>query len=268
VEQVHGIAGYVKSKTHHLVQAHILALLRQWIANEPPPPDTPSIHQPALAAQSKLGAWNTLLGRISTQVTQVQDSHFYHDGSKRTGHRWTVALIKQLQDISFAMWQHRNDVRIGEPTRHLQRDELLDANTAIQAEWDIGKQGLLGPDHYLFYSRKRVNDKSLPLKWEWLAHVTTARAAAAADVSAKDTYNHERTGMREWILRHNPAALLIRDGPKTTQKRKTKQKNQKIQKKPTKKSTTRSTKTRTTSTQKRKSTKTSNPTRPSKRRRK
>jgi hypothetical protein len=149
----------VKNKTHHLVQAHILALLRQCIANKPPPPDTPSIHQPALAAQSKLGAWNTIMGRISTQVTQVQDSHFYHEGSKRTGHRWTVVLIKQLQDISFAMWQHRNNVRIGEPTRHLQRDELLDANTAIQAEWDIGKQGLLGPDHYLFFSRKRVNKK-------------------------------------------------------------------------------------------------------------
>ena len=210
----------VKNKTHHLVQAHILALLRQWIANEPPPPDPPSVHQPALAAQSKLGAWNTIMGRISTQVTQVQDSHFYHEGSKRTGHRWTVALIKQLQDISFAMWQHRNDVRIGEPTRHLQRDELLDANTAIQAEWDIGKQGLLGPDHYLFFSRERVNKKSLPLKWEWLAHVTSARAAAAADDSANDTYNHERTGMREWILRHNPAARLTRDGPKTTQNRK------------------------------------------------
>jgi hypothetical protein len=37
--------------------------------------------------------------------------------------------------------------------------------------------------------------------------------------------------MREWILRHNPAALLIRDGQKTMQKRKTKQKNKKTPKK-------------------------------------
>jgi hypothetical protein len=113
----------------------------------------------------------------------------------------------------------------------LQRDELLDANTAIQAEWEIGKQGLLGTDHYLFFSRARVNEKSLPLKWKWLALVASARAAAAADDSANDTYNHERTCTREWLLRHNPKALRIRDGPKTTQKRKTQQKKTKNNKK-------------------------------------
>jgi hypothetical protein len=88
----------------------------------------------------------------------------------------------------------------------------------------------LGPDHYLFFSRKRVNKKSLPLKWEWLEHVTTARAAATADVSAKDTYNHERTGMREWILRHNPASLLIRDGPKKKPNKKIKKLRKSLQK--------------------------------------
>jgi hypothetical protein len=258
----------VKNKTQHLVQAHILSLLHQWIANEPPPPVPPSTHQPALAAQSKLGAWNTNMGRISTQVTKVEDTHhFYHKGSQHTEHWWTVAIIKQLQDISFAMWQHRNDVCIGEPTRHLQRDELLDANMTIQVEWKMGKQGRLGSDQYLFNSRERVNNKPPPLKSEWLALVTSARAAPAADDTVKDTYNHEHTGIREWLLWHNPTALRIRDGPKTTQKQKTKQQNQKTPKKPTKKSTTRSTKTKTTTTQKRKTSKTSNPaTRPSKRR--
>jgi hypothetical protein len=76
----------------------------------------------------------------------------------------------------------------------------------------------LGPNQYLFNSRERVNDKPLPLKWEWPALVTSSRAAAAADHSTNNTYNHECTGMREWLLRHNPPAL--RDGKKNEKTKK------------------------------------------------
>jgi hypothetical protein len=250
----------VDNKTHHLVQSHILALLRQWIANEPPPLPPGGTVSQGLAAQTKLGAWNTIMGRISLQVTRIQERHFEHEGLKRTGHRWTVALIHKLQDISFAMWQHRNDVRIGEPTRHYQFDELVEANNAIDAEWAKGNQGLLKADNFLFWDRQRVAEKSLPLKWEWLMMVSNARAAAAADAGVDHTYDHERTTMREWLLRHNPTATRIRDGPKTTHKPKKRQKK--------KNTTQKSTKNSTTTTQKRRSnSKTSQPQPPAKRRR-
>jgi hypothetical protein len=159
------------------------------------------------------------------------------------------------------MWQHRNEVRTRDPTRHYQRDELGEANQAIAKEWEIGRQGLLTQDYFLFRSRTIVNEKPLPLKWEWLALVTAARAAAAADTGVTNDYEHERTSMREWLRRHNPTATRIRDGPQTTNNKKNQDKKKKTKRKYNKKVHTTTQKRTTTS-------KTSTPQPPAKRRRK
>jgi hypothetical protein len=248
----------VKAKTHYIIQSHLLAMLRRWIANEPPPQLPWHQHRKALEAQQTLGAWNTILGRISSQITQAQAKFYSKEAPQRSSHRWTVDLIKKLQDMSFAMWEHRNKVRTDDPTRHLQRDELEEANVAIQAEWEVGDRGLLSQDRFLFRARTGVDQKSLPLKWEWLALVSAARAAAAHQAKNKTNYDQERNDMRRWLMRHNKTATTrTRDGQQTTEKQQETQKQQKNIKTTTK---------NYTRTQKRKNAKTNNPT-PTKKRR-
>ena len=69
----------------------------------------------ALEAQLTLGGWNTMMGRLSNQLTDWQANHFKHNKSHRSGHRWTVAIIKKLQEVAWDMWEHRNRVLHQQP---------------------------------------------------------------------------------------------------------------------------------------------------------
>ena len=249
----------VTKDTMPQLRAHLLLLLRRWIANEPPPKGGTTATGRALQAQSTLGGWNTILGRISKRMTEAQNRHYHQKGSRRTGLRWTVALITKLQNTSWEMWQHRNDVKADNPTRHFLRDELAEANLAIAGEWTTGPVGLLSRDRFLFRSRTGVDEKTLPHKWEWLEFVTGARAAAAADAANKKSYEPERQGMRNFVLRNNNTNTnRARDGPQNTPltlqptpTQKIKQEPKETTKKPkkqtkTKKKTTRKTKKKRT----------------------
>ena len=196
----------------------IITLLRQW-ANAGTPPATPLGHASlaaAMGAQISLGGWNTLLGRISRKITDNQSNRYRAKKSRRSGFRWTVALIKKLQGIVWDMWDHRNAVLANEPTRHHMRDEAQQADQAIESEWTKGDRGLLAQDRFLFHSRKGVNSKNLANKWEWLTSVTTARAAAAEDAANRNNYEHERRGLRRWLLRNQTNQQRTRDGPQTS----------------------------------------------------
>ena len=203
-----------QNNTQPQIQSHILLLLRRWIANEPPPPGGTTRLGRALKAQSTLGAWNTILGRISTQISSSQTRFYARSHSRRTGHRWTVGLIQQLQNISWAMWDHRNGVLHKDPTRHYQRDLMDTTNQEISKEWQTGGQGLLTQDRFLFRDRAGVNLKTLPQKLDWLDAVAMARAAAAADDANRTSYEHERAGLRQWLL--SPSTRVSRNGTQTT----------------------------------------------------
>lgn len=222
------------------VHHHILQLLRLWIANKPPPAIPPiGPRTKALQAQSDLGAWHTLLGRISLQLTQTQERHYIKTRSQRSGFRWTVEVIKKLQYIAWDMWDHRNAVLHNDPTRHFQRDELDKVNQLIMTEWETGPQGLLAQDLFLFRSLATVQAKPLPLKLDWLDAVTNARAAAAHYKEANDEFASERAGIRAWLLQRSSNRGLLRPTNRTIPPETTKK-----GRKPTK--TTRKRNTRTT----------------------
>jgi hypothetical protein len=91
--------------TDPLITKHVLALLQSWVNKDPAPPDprgTPRLKK-ALIAQSAIGGWNTLLGRVSIQIRDRQAQRYKSKQTRRSGFRWTVALIKKLQDISWDM---------------------------------------------------------------------------------------------------------------------------------------------------------------------
>lgn len=187
--------------TDPLITKHVLALLQSWVNKDPAPPDprgTPRLKK-ALIAQSAIGGWNTLLGRVSIQIRDRQAQRYKSKQTRRSGFRWTVALIKKLQDISWDMWEHRNGVLHDHPDKHHRKAALEQANADIELEWTRGNQGLLKEDLYLFRFKPALMERTLERKWVWLESVTGARAAAAADDAASHSFQHERTRMRDWL---------------------------------------------------------------------
>ena len=205
-----------ETDTCPVLAKHIISLLQNWVEDKPSPsiPPAGTKKQAALLAQAQLGAWNTLLGRISRQMTERQHARYILKKSRRTGFRWTVALIKKLQGIAWDMWEHRNGILHNEPSRHHTKGDLAEADAAIAAEWAIGDQGLLAQDRFLFRHKEEVQNKTLQNKWEWLTAVITAREAAKADAAARDTYAPERRAIRNWLL---DRSKRVRDDPQTTE---------------------------------------------------
>ena len=201
---IEGLQTWLKAQhTDPFLTVSITRLLHSWRQGQVCQ-TTPSLNpqkRAALAAQLGLGAWNTLLGRISQQVTDCQHQYYLAQGSRRTGHRWTVALIQKLQMVAWDMWDHRNNVLHNDPLRHHLQDDLLAATAAIAEEWETGTRGLLPQDRFLFRDRAKVEARSLQGKWEWLDSVTMARQAAQAESDeARAAYAQERRGIRTWLL--------------------------------------------------------------------
>ena len=192
----------VQAETHPAIRKHIINLLESW-ANERPVPDIPFCSletRAALQVQNNLGAFNMILGRVATQLEDCQGRHYKAKKSRRSGRRWTVELIKKLQDIAWDMWDHRNSVLHNDPTRHHRKTELEEANADIEREWTRGAQGLLNHDQFLFHSREAVDNRSLEQKREWLEAVQGARdAAEMASTAARRTYAQERNGIGNFL---------------------------------------------------------------------
>jgi hypothetical protein len=191
--------------TEPTLRQHIVQALQRWVADLPGPRPRTS-HQAlskALQAQADLGGWNLLLGRVSRQITAHQHTHYRFKRSRRSGFRWTVEIIKKLQNVAWQMWQYRNGVLHDTPDRHHQRDLLEEVHGRIAAEWATGTQGLLYQDRFLFRSQEAVMDKTLPQKQVWLTTVALARQAAARDQANKDIYASERRGMQAWLQTSN-----------------------------------------------------------------
>jgi hypothetical protein len=78
--------------------------------NAPPIPiyDEFGLHY-AITTQTRIGWKNFLDGFISIEWRQVQDKYYAWLAIRRTGRRWVTALLDKLWDVSWTMWDDRND---------------------------------------------------------------------------------------------------------------------------------------------------------------
>ena len=110
---------------------------------------------------------------------------------------------KQLQDLAWIMWDHRNQVKNEDPNRHFLKTELEEINAEIEREWTRGSTGLLRQDKFLFRHKESIDERSLEKKREWLQSVLGARAAAEAEAMAQDSYAQERRGLDNFLRTGN-----------------------------------------------------------------
>ena len=55
-----------------------------------------------------IGWWNFMLGRITPKFAAVQQQHYMSMEKRQQGKTWSRKLIRQLWDIAWTMWEHRN----------------------------------------------------------------------------------------------------------------------------------------------------------------
>ena len=171
----------------------------------PPLPYGPAKALRAIHEQDLIGWYNFLLGRISTTLTQVQDDYYKTKRKRKTGLRWTIAIGKKLRNISWDMWDHRNGICHQSPEGHHEKSEHELLDEQIEQEFEQGQQGLLSQDRKLFKIKRKVKQRTLIKKREWLQSVTLARQAAEAKARiAQRNMRGERRVMASWLLRGRP----------------------------------------------------------------
>ena len=127
--------------THPDIADFIINGLRSWFHS--PNGTEPFFHTSThtmydtLTSHLQLSWFAVLCGYLSSELTKQQQLHFQAIGSRRTGHRWTVNLIRQLWSILHNIWKHRNSV-LHSNDRISQLSGLAQLQLAISAEHAIG----------------------------------------------------------------------------------------------------------------------------------
>jgi hypothetical protein len=96
------------------LQEALITRLRQWKGLTRHNPTWTTLHglRHAVGNQDELGWYNFLMGRISIEWKAVQQRYYDWLGKRNTGRKWAVALIQKIFEVSWDMWDHRNEVRL------------------------------------------------------------------------------------------------------------------------------------------------------------
>ena len=118
-----------------------------------------------------------------------------------------TALIEKLWDVSWDMWQHRNNIKHN--ILHFRATIELDyLHWDIRDQLQLGKRGLQEQDLYLFSkdSTKNLEKQEEEYKRSWLEAVVLARAAAEAYNDNRDRrLRQSQELMWNWISQATPA---------------------------------------------------------------
>ena len=114
----------------------------------------------AIKAQDKIGWWSFLQGRITVEMEAVVAEQYRRTSSKKKHNKWTMNLIKQLWEIQWRLWEHRNNVEHHHmtPAKQQQLDNML---AKANDELHQGCEDVLSQDRHLFADHDKVLSLSL-----------------------------------------------------------------------------------------------------------
>ena len=155
----------------------ILKRMHDWRSGRtlPPAEGTPEVIT-AIQHQDKIGWWSFLLGRIHKDFASIQDQHYAQGSSQKKGRPWLTRLIRQVWDISFDMWEHRNKILHGDTTPQ-KLAQLQNLRLKAQEQFHLGTAGLLTQDHHWLEDHAAVFAMDLDSLRLWHKSITLAREA-------------------------------------------------------------------------------------------
>jgi hypothetical protein len=132
-----------------------------------------------LELQDTIGARQFFEGWLHVEWEHIQTQYYTDTKSRCSGKRWTIALINNLWEVAWDLWDFRNAVFHHQINQFLQADiEILDAK--IRDLFDTGTiTGFLPKDkHLMSISITRLLSFPRSHKVEWLEQASLALAHA------------------------------------------------------------------------------------------
>eukprot|EP00957_Ditylum_brightwellii_P103107 7858144-Ditylum_brightwellii.AAC.2 len=128
----------------------------------------------AFAEQTRIG-WNAAaLGFLSSKWQKVQQLHLEWKKSRRSSSWFVAALIKKLWDVSWDLWQHRNEA-IKQGRAEITIDMLALLHNRIRFHYRTSKTSVSAYTHYFFCLPLTTILSSPPCQQAaWLEGATTS----------------------------------------------------------------------------------------------
>ena len=167
----------------------LISNLRSWLTDQPHPKAPQGLAQ--LSEAQMNASWEALVeGRPVLGWAQYQQNFLTQLGSKCSGKRWLVAVLKKLLDIAWDLWDQRNGIphkQKGSATHSILRDE-------IRAQFDLGIYNL--PSEVQNFFKPGIDSvlQEHPAQLTALLH----RTKGARNLSA-NSFQAERTLLRNWL---------------------------------------------------------------------
>jgi hypothetical protein len=159
------------------LQEAILTRLRQWKGDTNDNLQWTSQYglKQAILHQDELGWYNFLMGQVSLQWKAVQQRYFEWLGCRNTGKKWATALIQKVWEVSWDMWDHRNNVRLNTFTP-AKRRQTIALNLLVTNEYERGTEGLQIKDqHWLSKPEAHILNYDYHRKEQWAESIYLAR---------------------------------------------------------------------------------------------
>ena len=190
----------VSAQTDPDIRETIIHNLSNWHTGHQP-------HNPlngtTLLQQSDIGWYFLIEGRISFEWAMTQEEYYKFLGSRRTGRRWVIALIKKLWQIAWDLWQHRNNV-LHEQENDVLQKESEPLNRRIRTLFFRSLSILRRtPDGYLLKTPlSALVDKPLVYRQEWERKVKLALTFhKTKNKSSRRSIKGMQCLMRNWVRR-------------------------------------------------------------------
>jgi hypothetical protein len=135
------------------------------------------------------------MGRPSVRWRDAQHRYYEWLQRRNTGKAWLQALIKRVWEVSWDMWDHRNEVRTTTIT------ETENLNKQIIEQFEEGAAGLGQKDHHLLAKPlAHVLGYDLDHKSQWLDSIALARIWFVNRHEVESpSICHQREFMASWL---------------------------------------------------------------------
>ena len=149
-------------------------------------------------AQKEIGWRNMMGGCFANEWSSAQQDFYKWLGMRRTGERWVAEVIKKLWNISWDLWQDRNDV-----LHKTSRNELLSGaatlDAAIIEECQLGCEGLPRIVRDAFpIDIKELLEAPLIHRKSWFVLVRSARELINDD-RIQNEFTDPQSHLRTWV---------------------------------------------------------------------
>ena len=179
----------------------LLNIINKWRSGEEVQNVTPIEFESCegiFAAQKKIGWRNMIGGCFANEWSSAQEEYYKWLGMRRTGERWVAEVIKRLWDISWDLWQDRNDL-LHKTSRKDILSGVATLDAAIIEECQLGNEGLPRIVRDTFpIDIEELLQAPLIHKKSWFVLVRTARELIH-DNRIQNEFTDPQSHLRTWV---------------------------------------------------------------------